>query len=79
VVPVLRVLGAAGDAVLQQLWAATRCPVRCRPGAVADGYHAVTADRPPAALRAPDDADAGDRAAAAGPAERPADATAAEL
>ena len=66
-VPVLRVLGAAGNAVLRQLRAASRCPSWRCPRSAANGYHAVTVDGAPAALRAADDAHAaaaGDRAAA---------------
>ena len=71
-VPVLRLLGTAGYAVLRQLWAATRCPGRCCPGAATSGNHAVTRDGPAVPLRA-----ARLRRADAAAAERRADPAAA--
>jgi hypothetical protein len=73
-VPVLRVLGAAGDTVLRGLWAAAHRRGRGISRAITHGNHAVTRDDARAAIRA---ADATDSPAAPGTRLSPAVAAAA--
>jgi hypothetical protein len=73
-VPVLRVLGAAGDAVLRGLWAAAHRRGGGTAWAVTHVNHAVTRDDACAAIRA---ADAADGPAAPGTRLSPAVAAAA--